>query len=459
MPREYRTIEEAAGPLLLVKDVENVTYGELAEIRLKSGEKRRCRVLEIDGTNALVQLFENAAGINLQDSSVVFSGHQMELGVSEDMLGRVFDGLGRPIDDGPEIIPEMRLDVNGLPMNPVARQYPQEFIQTGVSAIDGLNTLVIGQKLPIFSASGLPHAQLAAQIARQAKVRGKNEQFAVVFAAMGITFEESEYFVQSFKSTGALDRTVLFINLANDSAIERLATPKMALTAAEYLAFEKGMHVLVILTDITNYADALREVSAARKEVPGRRGYPGYMYTDLATIYERAGRQNGKEGSITMIPILTMPEDDKTHPIPDLTGYITEGQIILSRELYRKGINPPVDVLPSLSRLKDKGIGEGKTRADHSDTMNQLFSAYSRGKEAKELATVLGDSALSETDLLYAEFADRFEKEYVSQGFNVNRTIKETLETGWKLLRIFPRAELKRIKDEHLDKYYDAPAE
>ena len=455
MPREYRTIEEAAGPLLLVKDVENVKYGELAEIRLKNGEKRRCRVLEIDGTNALVQLFENAAGINLQDSSVVFSGHQMELGVSEDMLGRVFDGLGRPIDDGPEIIPDMRMDVNGLPMNPVARQYPQEFIQTGVSAIDGLNTLVRGQKLPIFSASGLPHAQLAAQIARQAKVRGKNEQFAVVFAAMGITFEESEYFVQSFKSTGALDRTVLFINLANDSAIERLATPKMALTAAEYLAFEKGMHVLVILTDITNYADALREVSAARKEVPGRRGYPGYMYTDLATIYERAGRQNGKEGSITMIPILTMPEDDKTHPIPDLTGYITEGQIILSRELYRKGINPPVDVLPSLSRLKDKGIGDGKTRSDHSDTMNQLFSAYARGKDAKELMVVLGEAALTPTDLLYAKFSDEFEKRYVSQGFENNRSIEETLSIGWELLKLLPRSELRRIREEYLVKYYD----
>ncbi|MCR4638077.1 V-type ATP synthase subunit B [Ruminococcus sp.] len=455
MPREYRTIEEAAGPLLLVKDVENVTYGELAEIRLKNGEKRRCRVLEIDGSNALVQLFENAAGINLQDSSVVFSGHQMELGVSEDMLGRVFDGLGRPIDDGPELIPEMRLDVNGLPMNPVARKYPQEFIQTGVSAIDGLNTLVRGQKLPIFSASGLPHAQLAAQIARQAKVRGKDEQFAVVFAAMGITFEESEYFVQSFRSTGALDRTVLFINLANDSAIERLATPKMALTAAEYLAFEKGMHVLVILTDITNYADALREVSAARKEVPGRRGYPGYMYTDLATIYERAGRQEGKEGSITMIPILTMPEDDKTHPIPDLTGYITEGQIILSRELYRKGINPPVDVLPSLSRLKDKGIGEGKTRADHSDTMNQLFSAYARGKDAKELMVVLGEAALTPTDLIYAKFADEFEKRYVSQGFENNRSIEDTLSIGWELLRMLPRSELRRIREEYLVKYYD----
>ena len=455
MPREYRTIEEAAGPLLLVKDVEGVKYGELAEIRLANGEKRRCRVLEIDGTNAMVQLFENAAGINLQDSSVVFSGHQMELGVSEDMLGRVFDGLGRPIDDGPEIIPEMRMDVNGLPMNPVARKYPQEFIQTGVSAIDGLNTLVRGQKLPIFSASGLPHAQLAAQIARQAKVRGKDEQIAVVFAAMGITFEESEYFVQSFKSTGALDRTVLFVNLANDSAIERLATPKMALTAAEYLAFEKGMHVLVILTDITNYADALREVSAARKEVPGRRGYPGYMYTDLASIYERAGRQDGKEGSITMIPILTMPEDDKTHPIPDLTGYITEGQIILSRELYRKGINPPIDVLPSLSRLKDKGIGEGKTRADHSDTMNQLFSAYARGKDAKELMVVLGEAALTPTDLIYAKFSDEFERRYVSQGFDNDRSIEETLEIGWELLKLLPRSELRRIREEYLTKYYD----
>lgn len=455
MPREYRTIEEAAGPLLLVKDVENVTYGELAEIRLANGEKRRCRVLEIDGTNALVQLFENAAGINLKDSAVVFSGHQMELGVSEDMLGRVFDGLGRPIDDGPEMIPEKRLDVNGLPMNPVARKYPQEFIQTGVSAIDGLNTLVRGQKLPIFSASGLPHAQLAAQIARQARVLGDNEQFAVVFAAMGITFEESEYFVRSFRETGALDRTVLFVNLANDSAIERLATPKMALTAAEYLAFDKGMHVLVILTDITNYADALREVSAARKEVPGRRGYPGYMYTDLASIYERAGRQNDKEGSITMIPILTMPEDDKTHPIPDLTGYITEGQIILSRELYRKGINPPVDVLPSLSRLKDKGIGKGKTRADHSDTMNQLFSAYARGKDAKELMVVLGEAALTPTDLLYAKFADEFERRYVSQGFENNRSIEETLTIGWELLKLLPRSELRRIREEYLNEYYD----
>ncbi len=455
MPVEYRTIEEVAGPLMLVRDVQNVTYNELGEIELESGEKRRCRVLEVDGPNALVQLFESSTGINLSNSKVRFLGRQMELGVSEDMLGRVFDGLGRPIDGGPEIIPDKRMDVNGLPINPVARSYPQEFIQTGVSAIDGLNTLVRGQKLPIFSASGLPHANLAAQIARQAKVRGTDEPFAVVFAAMGITFEESNFFIDSFRETGALERTVLFVNLANDPAIERISTPKMALTAAEYLAFEKNMHVLVILTDITNYADALREVSAARKEVPGRRGYPGYMYTDLASIYERAGRQQGKDGSITMIPILSMPEDDKTHPIPDLTGYITEGQIILSRELYRKGVTPPIDVLPSLSRLKDKGIGRGKTREDHSDTMNQLFSAYARGKEAKELMVILGEAALTDIDKLYAKFADAFEKEYVSQGYDTNRSIEETLDIGWKLLRILPRSELKRIRDEYLDQYYD----
>ena len=454
MPREYRTIEEVAGPLMLVRDVESVAYNELGEIELSNGEKRRCRVLEINGKNALVQLFEPSVGINLADSKVRFLGRQMELGVSEDMLGRVFDGLGRPIDGGPEIIPEKRLDVNGTPMNPAARSYPQEFIQTGISAIDGLNTLVRGQKLPIFSASGLPHAQLAAQIARQAKVRGTNEQFAVVFGAMGITFEEADFFMQSFRDTGALERTVMFSNLANDPAIERIATPKMALTAAEYLAFDKEMHVLVILTDITNYADALREVSAARKEVPGRRGYPGYMYTDLASIYERAGRQRGKSGSITLIPILTMPEDDKTHPIPDLTGYITEGQIILSRELHRKGIVPPIDVLPSLSRLKDKGIGEGKTRADHSNTMNQLFSAYARGKEAKELMVILGEAALTDMDKLYAKFADEFEKEYVSQGSNTDRSIEETLSIGWRLLSILPRSELKRISDEYLDLYY-----
>ena len=456
MPKEYRTIQEVSGPLMLVRDVSGVSYNELGEIELSNGETRRCRVLELDGTDALVQLFEASTGINLENSKVRFSGRQMELGLSLDMLGRVFDGLGRPIDGGPEIIPEKRADVNGVPMNPAARSYPQEFIQTGVSAIDGLNTLVRGQKLPIFSASGLPHAQLAAQIAKQAKVLGANEQFAVVFGAMGITFEESNYFVESFRETGAIDRTVMFSNLANDPAIERIATPKMALTAAEYLAFDKGMHVLVILTDITNYADALREVSAARKEVPGRRGYPGYMYTDLASIYERAGRQRGKSGSITMIPILTMPEDDKTHPIPDLTGYITEGQIILSRELYRKSVNPPIDVLPSLSRLKDKGIGEGKTRKDHSNTMNQLFSAYARGKDAKELMVILGEAALTDIDKLYAKFADEFENKYVSQGFETNRSIEETLDLGWKLLKILPRSELKRISNELLEEYYDA---
>lgn len=454
MPKEYRTIEEVAGPLMLVKDVANVHYNDLGEIELADGEKRRCKVLEINGTDALVQLFENSVGINLSNSKVRFLGRSMELGVSEDMLSRVFDGLGRPIDGGPNILPDKRMDINGLPMNPAARNYPQEFIQTGVSAIDGLNTLVRGQKLPIFSASGLPHAQLAAQIARQAKVRGKDEQFAVVFAAMGITFEESNYFIESFKSTGAIDRTVMFVNLANDPAIERISTPRMALTAAEYLAFEKGMHVLVIMTDITNYADALREVSAARKEVPGRRGYPGYMYTDLASLYERAGRLKGKDGSITLIPILTMPEDDKTHPIPDLTGYITEGQIILSRELFRKNISPPIDVLPSLSRLKDKGIGEGKTRADHANTMNQLFAAYARGKDAKELMVILGEAALTDIDKKYAEFAEAFEREYVSQGYDANRDIEETLTIGWRLLSILPRSELKRIKDEFLDKYY-----
>ena len=455
MPKEYRTIEEVAGPLMLVRGVTDVSYNELGEIELKSGETRRCRVLEINGSNALVQLFESGAGINLSDSKVRFLGRQMELAVSPDMLGRTFDGLGRPIDDGPELIPEARLDINGLPMNPVARSYPQEFIQTGVSAIDGLNTLVRGQKLPIFSASGLPHAQLAAQIARQAKVSGTSDPFAVVFAAIGITFEEANYFIESFRDTGAIDRSVLFINLADDPAVERIATPRMALTAAEYLAFTQGMHVLVIMTDITNYADALREVSAARKEVPGRRGYPGYMYTDLASLYERAGRQKGKSGSITLIPILSMPEDDKTHPIPDLTGYITEGQIILSRELYRKNTLPPIDVLPSLSRLKDKGIGEGKTREDHSDTMNQLFSAYARGKDAKELMVILGEAALTDIDKLYAKFSDAFEKEYVSQGFNTDRSVEETLEIGWKLLRILPRSELKRIRETFLDKYYE----
>lgn len=454
MPREYRTIQEVTGPLMLVKGVENVKYDELGEIELADGTKRRCKVLEIDEGNALVQLFEASTGINLESSKVRFFGKSLTLGVSEDMLGRMFDGMGRAIDDGPEIIPEARMDINGLPINPAARAYPSEFIQTGVSAIDGLNTLVRGQKLPIFSCSGLPHANLAAQIARQAKVRGTGEQFAVVFAAMGITFEEASFFMNSFKETGAIDRAVMFLNLANDPAVERISTPRMALTAAEYLAFEKDMHVLVILTDITNYADSLREISAARKEVPGRRGYPGYMYTDLAGMYERAGRQIGKKGSITMIPILTMPEDDKTHPIPDLTGYITEGQIMLGRDLYRRGIQPPIDVLPSLSRLKDKGVGEGKTRADHSSTMNQLFAAYSRGKEAKELMVILGEAAISDMDKLYAKFSDEFERQYVSQGYNTDRDIEETLDLGWKLLGILPKSELKRIKDDMLDKYY-----
>jgi V/A-type H+-transporting ATPase subunit B len=439
---------------MLVRGVTDVAYDELGEVELASGERRRCKVLEINGGDALVQLFENASGINLESSKVRFLGRSMELAVSEQMLSRVFDGLGRPIDGGAEILPEFRRDVNGQPMNPAARAYPQEFIQTGVSAIDGLNTLVRGQKLPIFSGSGLPHAKLAAQIARQAQVTGTSEPFAVVFVAMGITFEESNDFIESFRESGAIERAVMFINLANDPAVERIATPRMGLTAAEYLAFDKGMHVLVIMTDITNYADALREVSAARKEVPGRRGYPGYLYTDLASLYERAGRLQGKTGSITMIPILTMPEDDKTHPIPDLTGYITEGQIILSRDLYRKGLRPPVDVLPSLSRLKDKGIGAGKTREDHANTMNQLFAAYARGKNAKELMTVLGEAALSDIDILYAKFADAFESEYVDQGYTANRTIKDTLELGWKLLRMLPKSELKRVKDEFIAKYY-----
>ena len=455
MIKEYRTISEVSGPLMLVKNVDGVTYDELGEIELPNGELRRCKVLEVDGSDVLVQLFDSSTGINLSRSKVRFLGHPLQLGVSEDMLGRVFDGMGNPIDGGPEILPDAYMDINGLPMNPAARNYPSEFIQTGISAIDGLNTLVRGQKLPIFSGSGLPHAALAAQIARQAKVLGDQAgNFAVVFAAIGITFEESEFFVNEFRRTGAIDRTVLFSNLANDPAVERIATPRMALTAAEYLAFEKGMHVLVIMTDITNYAEALREISAAKKEVPGRRGYPGYLYTDLATMYERAGRRIGQDGSITMIPILTMPEDDKTHPIPDLTGYITEGQIILSRDLYRKGINPPIDVLPSLSRLKDKGIGEGKTREDHSGTMNQLFAAYSAGKEAAELMTILGEAALSDTDKLYAKFATEFEEQYVSQGNDVNRSIEETLNLGWKLLSILPKSELKRISTKFIDKYY-----
>ncbi len=453
MRKEYRTVKEVVGPLMLVEKVEGVKYNELVKIIQDGGETRLGRVLEVDGDKALVQLFAPSRGLQIATAKAAFTGRAIELKVSHDMLGRVFDGMGNPIDGGAEILPEKSLDINGSPINPVARDYPNEFIQTGVSAIDGLNTLVRGQKLPVFSASGLPHADLAAQIARQARVKNTDDKFAVVFAAMGITYEESEFFISDFRKTGAIDRTVMFLNLANDPAVERINTPRMAMTAAEYLAFECDMHVLVIMTDITNYAEALREISAARREVPGRRGYPGYLYTDLATIYERAGRIRGKKGSITLIPILTMPEDDKTHPIPDLTGYITEGQIILSRELYKKGMNPPIDVLPSLSRLKDKGIGNGKTRKDHADTMNQLFSAYARGKDAKELGAILGEAALGDVDKLYAEFAEEFEKQYINQGFDCNRSIEDTLDIGWKLLAILPRSELKRIRDEYLNEF------
>ncbi len=455
MLKEYKTIREIVGPLMIVDGVKGVKYDELVEIHQENGDVRHGKVLEINEDKAVVQLFEGSSGIKISTSKARFLGKSIELSCSSDMLGRVFDGMGRPIDGGAPIIADKKMNINGNPINPVSRDYPDEFIETGISAIDGLNTLVRGQKLPVFSASGLPHANLAAQIARQAKVLNSEAKFAVVFAAVGITFEEADYFISDFRKTGAIDRAVLFMNLANDPAIERIATPRMALTCAEYLAFEKGMHVLVITTDITNYAEALREVSAARKEVPGRRGYPGYTYTDLATIYERAGRIKGKEGSITQIPILTMPEDDKTHPVPDLTGYITEGQIILSRELYKKGINPPIDVLPSLSRLKDKGIGAGKTRKDHADTMNQLFAAYARGKEAKELSAILGEAALSQADIKFARFAEEFEKQYVSQGFNSNRSITETLDLGWRLMKLLPRAELKRIRDSFMEEFYD----
>ncbi|MGX7030886.1 V-type ATP synthase subunit B [Vagococcus zengguangii] len=453
MIKEYRTISEVVGPLMAVDRVEGVKYEELIDVRMQNGEMRRGQVLEIHEDKALVQIFEGTAGINMRDSSVRFLGHSLELPVSEDMIGRVFDGLGRPKDNGPAILPDKMMDINGEVINPMARDYPDEFIQTGISSIDHLNTLVRGQKLPVFSGSGLPHKELAAQIARQAAVLNTQDDFAVVFAGIGITFEEADFFMDNFRQTGAIDRSVVFMNLANDPAIERIATPRMALTAAEYLAYEKGIHVLVIMTDMTNYCEALREISAARREVPGRRGYPGYLYTNLATLYERAGRIRGIEGSVTQIPILSMPEDDKTHPIPDLTGYITEGQIILSRELDKKGYQPPIDVLPSLSRLKDKGTGEGKTRKDHAATMNQLFAAYAQGKKAKELAVILGDAALSDVDKIYAKFAERFEKEYINQGFETNRTIIETLELGWELLSMLPRTELKRIKDDMLDEF------
>jgi len=453
MIKEYSTITEVNGPLIIVNKIKDVKYDELVEIELSDGEKRRGQVLEVSEDKAIVQMFEGTTGIDISNTKVRFLGRVLEIPVSTDMLGRIFDGSGRPIDKGPKIIPEKRLDINGSPLNPYARDYPNDFIQTGISSIDVLNTLVRGQKLPIFSGSGLPHSKVASQIARQAKVLGKEESFSVVFAAMGITFEEANFFISDFRRTGAIEKSVMYINLANDPAIERLITPKMALTTAEYLAFEKDMHVLVILTDMTNYCEALREVSAARKEIPGRRGYPGYLYTDLATLYERAGRIKGKKGSITMVPILSMPEDDKTHPIPDLTGYITEGQIILARELHLKGIYPPINVLPSLSRLKDKGIGEEKTRGDHSNVMNQLFASYARGKESKELATILGEAALTEEDKKYVKFSDKFEEIFVQQGEDENRDIEKSLGIGWDALAMLPVNELKRIKDEYIEKY------
>ncbi|MGB6370864.1 MAG: V-type ATP synthase subunit B [Atribacterota bacterium] len=454
MIKEYLTISDVAGPLIIVEKTIDVKYQELVEIELSSGEIRRGQVLEITKDKAIVQVFEGTRGVDVSNTKVRFLGKVIELPLSLDILGRIFDGSGRPIDDGPQIIAEKKLDINGNPLNPYARDYPNNFIQTGISSIDVLNTLVRGQKLPIFSGSGLPHAKLASQIARQSKVLGKEEKFAVVFAAMGITFEEANFFISDFRRTGAIEKSVMFVNLANNPAVERLITPRMALTCAEYLAFEKGMHVLVILTDMTNYCEALREISAARKEVPGRRGYPGYLYTDLATLYERAGRIKGEKGSITLIPILTMPEDDKTHPIPDLTGYITEGQIILSRELHHKGIYPPINVLPSLSRLKDKGIGLNKTREDHANVMNQLFASYARGKEAKELAVILGEAALTEIDKKYVKLSDNFEEVFVKQGEDENRTIEGSLNIGWKLLTIIPKEELKRIKDEFVEKYF-----
>lgn len=453
MLKEYKSISDVYGPLMIVEDVEGISFDELVEVQLQTGEKRLGQVLQVEESRAVVQIYGGGSGINLQDTKVRFQGHPLEFGVSEDMIGRVFDGLGNINDNGPEIIAEESRDINGQAINPMARDFPDEFIQTGISTIDHLNTLVRGQKLPVFSGSGLPHKELAAQIARQATVLGDDDQFAVVFAAMGVTFEEAEYFTESFRETGAIDRSVLFINLADDPSIERLATPKIALTAAEYLAYEKDMQVLVIMTDMTNYCEALREVSAARREVPGRRGYPGYLYTNLSTLYERAGRIKGSKGSVTQIPILTMPEDDITHPIPDLTGYITEGQIILDRDLDARGIEPPINVLPSLSRLKDKGTGEGKTRKDHAATMNQLFAAYAKGKQAKELSQVLGESALSETDKKYVKFTTAFEDKYVDQGFEYNRTIEETLDLAWELLAILPRTELTRIKDDLIDTY------
>ena len=453
MLKEYQTVSSIYGPLMLIESVDEAKFGHIVDVELSDGTIRHGQVLQVENDKVLVQIFEGTDGIDVKDSAVRFLGRPLEFDLSPDILGRIFSGLGAPKDGGPAIIPEMTMNINGNPINPYSRDYPNEFIQTGISTIDGLNPLVRGQKLPIFSGAGLPHDEITAQLARQATVLGKGEEFAVVFAAMGITFESAQFFINDLNETGAIERAVMFVNLANDPAIERIATPRFALTAAEYLAFEQDMHVLVILNDMTNYCEALREISAARKEVPGRRGYPGYLYTDLATVYERAGRIKGKKGSITMVPVLTMPEDDKTHPVPDLTGYITEGQIILSRSLHRKAISPPVDALPSLSRLKDKGIGEGKTREDHADLYNQLYAAYARGKEAQELATIMGEAALSKEDKKYMTFADTFEARYVSQGYSDNRTVEETLDLGWELLSMFDNVELKRIDIKLIEKY------
>jgi len=452
--KEYKTVREVAGPLLVVEGVEGVAFGEVVRIKTPHGENRLGQVLESSKDIAVVQVFEGTSGMDTSETSVRFTGEIMRLSVSKEMVGRFFDGLGRPIDGGPEIISDTKLSITGAPINPTARAYPNEFIQTGISTIDGMNTLVRGQKLPIFSGSGMSHNELAAQIARQARVLTSEESFSVVFAAMGITHEESDFFIRDFERTGAIERIVAFINLADNPAIERIITPRMALTAAEYLAFECDMHVLVILTDMTNYCEALREIAAAREEVPGRRGYPGYMYTDLSTNYERAGRIRGKNGSITQIPILSMPDDDITHPIPDLTGYITEGQFVLTRELHNKGIYPSVDVLPSLSRLMNEGIGEGRTRADHLGVSDQCYSAYAEGRDIRNLVAVVGEEALTDRDKLYLEFADKFEKEFVTQSPDENRTIEETLDLGWKLLSILPEGELKRIDEKYVKQYH-----
>jgi len=450
---EYTTISEVAGPLIIVENITDVAYNEVVKIKTANGEERTGQVLEAFLDKAIVQVFEGTKGLDTDKTSARFIGETMKLGVSKDMLGRVFDGTGNPIDDAPAILPEDRRDINGNPINPYAREYPQEFIQTGISTIDGLNTLVRGQKLPIFSGAGLPHNEIAAQIARQAKVLGKEEKFAVVFCAMGITSEEANLFIHDFENTGALERTVMFLNLADDPTIERVILPRMALTCAEYLAFDLNMQVLVILTDLTNYAEALREIAAAREEVPGRRGYPGYMYTDLATLYERAGRIKGKKGSITQIPMLTMPDDDITHPIPDLTGYITEGQIVLERGLHKKDIFPPIAVLPCLSRLMDRGIGEGRTREDHADVANQLYAAYAEGCDLRDLVAIVGEDALSDRDRKFLQFADDFEKRFVSQGKNEDRSIEQTLTIGWELFSKLPVGELKKIDEKYIKKY------